>query len=508
MRRPLSALLLALPVLMPDRAQALPDLQRGKAALAAGDFAGARRDLQPLAEQGYREAQVQLANAYARQETPASDREALRWFRLALPRAPELRVRTARVLVRIGEAAPAASKARTQALDEAEKLLRQADADHDDSALVPLLALLTAYPERDDQDRRKAAALAAQAERLQTPDGELALLRWLRDNQPDTGERLLALCRRAAARLPECAIDLGRHYRATGDQEALGKLVAKTIEQLDKKQLDPSIAERLGTSLISEAHPGTPDPKSAYQLLRRVQDQSTEARTRLAKLLVAQPDLEPDAKPQQLLESAVEEGSPEAALALARLYMRGDDVPVEPRTAERLLLKATAEEPAAHYFLGQIYQRGELGRSEPVRAAKHYLQAARRGYPRGDLAMARLYSENRGVRVDHGNAYLFARLAAADGVAEAIPLLDAQRRELDREAIKLAEAKVSEEQALRQRRTAADASQVSAALTREPEEGEDEAESATSFNAAGSRPVPRLEHSLDHRRISGGSGFH
>ncbi|MDP3856988.1 MAG: hypothetical protein Q8Q73_04405 [Stagnimonas sp.] len=501
MRQPLPALLVALLLLWLGGAKALPDLQRGKAALAAGDLAGARRDLQPLAEQGYQDAQLQLANAYARQETPAGDREALRWFRLALPRAPQLRVRTARLLLRIAEAAPAGSAAQQQALAEAEPLLRQADAEGDASALVPLLALLTAHPERDTQERRKAVHLVAQAERLQTPDGEAALLRWYRANPADTGERLLALCTRAAARLPECAVDMGRHYRASGNSQALAELVARTLAQLDRQQLDPGIAERLGSSLISEAQAGAPDPKNAYALLSRVQDQSTEARTRLAKLLLAQPDLDPGAKPDRLLASAVDAGSQEAALALARLYLRGEELPVEPRTAERLLLKATAEEPAAHYFLGQIYQRGELGRAEPVRAAEHYLQAARRGYPRGDLALARLYSDNRGVRVDRANAYLFARLAAADGVAEAIPLLDEQRRQLGQDQIEQAEARVSQEQALRQHRTEAEAAQLSAALLAEPVP--DDATPAP--DAVGTPPAPRLEQSLDARRLPAGN---
>ena len=500
MRRRL-ALLLALPLLWLGGAQALPDLQRGKAALAAGDLAGARRDLQPLAELGYQDAQLQLANAYARQETPAGDREALRWFRLALPQAPELRVRTARLLVRVSEAAPAGSPARGPLLDEAEQLLRWADREGDASALLPLLSLLTAYPERDRDPRRAAASLVAQAERLPTPEAEAALLRWYREHQPDSSERLIALCTRAGERLPECAVDLGRHYRASGKAEALAKLVAETLRKQEQGQVDPGIVERLGSSLVSEAQPGAPDPRAAYALLSRVQAQSTEARTRLAKLLVAQPELDPNAKPDELLASAVDQGSQEAALALARLYLRGDEVPVEPRTAERLLRKATAEEPAAHYFLGQIYQRGELGRAEPARAAEHYLQAARRGYPRGDLAMARLYSDNRGVRVDHSSAYLFARLAAADGVVEAIPLLDGLRPQLSPAQIEQAEARIVEELDLRRRRSAEQAIAVSAALSSTAPEAEQDAAPP----AAASRADPRLEQSLDLRRLSGGN---
>lgn len=460
---PLTVLLTLLLAVTPLRAQ-LPDLERGKQALANGDFGAAQRDLVPLAAKGYLEAQLRLASGYSKLETPEGDLQAARWYRAALPKAPETKVRLARTLLRLASPVavvsddakpPSLDAAQAKLVDEAEKLLREADASGDPEALLPLLVLLTAHPDRDQQPRQAVADLVARAETIKTPEAEAAVVRWYRLNQrperPEIAGKLISRCKTARTRLPECYLDLGRHYRRNSDTAALQELVTEAIARLEKRELEPVLIERLGNAMLSDSVAGPSQNKAAHTLLSLVAETSTEARVRLARLLIEEPALDPETKPATLLESAVAQGSPEAALSLARLYMRGIDVVVEPKTAERLLLKAVDTEPSAHYFLGRLYHRGEVGEAAPVKAANHYLQAARRGYARADFALAQLYSENRGVRVNRANAYLFARLAANGAVVEAQPLLDNLRPQLSLADLAEAETRLMAELALRAR---------------------------------------------------------
>lgn len=432
----------------------LPDLRRGQQAAADGRVADAERDLVPLAQMGYVAAQISLASLYAQSGEPETLARAAHWFRAAGAQDPQVVVPLARVLLKLNEPSSFA---------EAEKFLRAADKKGDPRALAALLEFYTDHPERDPQG--EVRALVGRAEKQNSLEIEAALIRWYRRNQADprVAAALTQRCFKARDRVPECTVDLARHHRAQGDRKALEALTADAARRAGRGTLPAPVLERAAWSLVSESHPGAPLPELAYPLLKSMMEASPSALVRVARLQVEYPHLDPQSNPEQLLRKALARGSNEAALALGRLYMTGTRVVADPHKAVRFLQEAAASEPAAHYFLGRIYKRGELGAAEPERAAAHLLTAARGGYARADYLLAQLFSDNRGVKPNRVNAWVFASLAARNGVAEGAALAGSLQAGLSAQERRRAEQLLSEETVVRTR--AAAVSQQQAAIS-------------------------------------------
>lgn len=418
----------------------LPDLRRGVLALQTGDVEGAEYDLAPLARAGYLEAQVKLADLYAQLGTQASMAQAVHWYRVAFAQDPSVALPLARLLLRLND---------VRQLDEAERFLHEAERRGDPRALAALIELYTDRPERDKKG--VAPALVERAAAIPTPQTEAAVVRWYRANaaQPQYARRLIERCELARDRLPECYVDLTRHYRAQGDKRRVEELSLAARRETIAGGMPRPLAERVGWSLASDEHPGAPLPELAYPLLELAQDATPTAQVRMARLLVEYPYLDPHTNPERLLLDAVDKGSPEAALALGRLYVKGVQVAADPRKAEHYLLQAAEALPQAHYLLGQVYKRGMLGSADPVRAAHHLLTAARGGYARADLALAQLFSESRGARVNRTNAYVFASLATAAAVPASAELLAQLRAAMSAEERRAADALLRRETAAR-----------------------------------------------------------
>lgn len=393
----------------------MPDLKRGRAALEAGDDVAAESDLRPLAERGYRDARLKLARIYADRESPDEMAAAADWYRELMQDDPTLDTQLARVLIRMGG---------QQNLKEAEYLLRNAEARGDARALAELIELLTLHPEMDP--KRSATELVRRAEALKSPETEYVVVRWYRQNMGDDGryaQELVRICGQAKERISECYIDLARHYRDIDNGDELRKLGEEALRRQGAGEIPAETVQRLAWMIATDDIGGEPQPELAHKMLKSASEQSMLARVRLARLLIEYPHLDPEAKPEQLLLSAVSKGYPEAALALGRLYMGRGNVPVDPERAQYYLRQAAAALPAANYHLGKIYKRGDLGRADPVAAARHFLLAARGGYVRADLALAELFSDARGVKVNLPNAFSFAKIAARNKVPNADALL-------------------------------------------------------------------------------------
>ena len=391
----------------------LPDLRRGQKAAEAGNIVEAERDLVPLAQMGYLDAQKALAGLYAQAETPQALEKAVHWYRVAASQDREVIVSLARVLLKLNEPSTFA---------EAEKFLREADKKGDPRAMAALLEFYTDYPDRAPAGMVKS--LVARAEKSDVIEVQGALIRWYRRNAADdnVSTALAKRCMKAKAEVPECYVDLARYYRSRGDRKAINGIVGDVPRLLERGAMSGAVAERTAWSLVQESVPGEPLPDLAYPLLKRLTDASPTALVRIARLQVEYPHLDPQANPEKLLQTALAQGSLEAALALGRLYMNGTRVTADPQKAERYLREAAATQPAAHYFLGRMYKRGELGVADPERAASHLLTAARGGYARADYLLAQLFSDNRGVRPNRVYALAFASIAAQAGVADATPL--------------------------------------------------------------------------------------
>jgi alginate biosynthesis protein AlgK len=393
-----------------------PDLQRGKQSLQTGDIDAAEADLQPLAAQGYDDAKMQLARVYARRSDPESLEAAIVLYRELLERDPTVAVPLARVLI---------SEGTENALLQAEEMLLKADKAGDPAAIVPLLEIYSDHPERDKQGR--APKLAPRVAKMDTPEAEASVVKWYRRNalaDARYAKELIRLCEPAKDRLPDCYIDLVRHYRGTGNEPKMRALYAAARgNELTRSPLPPPVLERFAASLVSDEYPGAPWPEAAYPLLKQVANVSVEANVRMARLLIDYPHLDPQAKPEAMLLKAYQQKNPEAALSLGRLYLEGKRAPADPAKAERFLKEAAQHQPAAHFYLGKLYKRGHEGKPDPTLAAQHFLTAARGGYPRADHALAELFSENRGVRPNLPNAFVFASLASEQNVPESKGLL-------------------------------------------------------------------------------------
>lgn len=400
---------------------ALPDLARGLAAVQRGDAAAAEADLLPLAEQGYLQAQTALGRLYAAQGTPESTAKAVRMLRAAAKNDPSLRVPLARTLLRAGAAADVA---------EIERLLKGAAGDNDAAAPALQLRLYREFPHLIDPAR--ADQLAQRVSTSERVEDRTEAIAWYRANspQPAQAQALARLCEKDRGVIEECYVDLARHFRAVNDAGALATLNKEALERFEQKRLSPDTLERIARSLSADDLPGTPSPAVAYAMLGKIKEPSPAVVARKARLLMADPNLDPQADAVALLKAAHAQGSVEAALYLGRLYFDDRNPVADPLQAERLLAEAAPTLPAAHIYLGRMFERGVNGQMDARRALTHYLLAARAGEPIADLALARMYWNNRGVKVDPVYAYAFTRLAVHQGLPGAAEFLATLRPSL------------------------------------------------------------------------------
>ncbi|MEW6167543.1 MAG: hypothetical protein AB1651_07590 [Pseudomonadota bacterium] len=398
---------------------ALPDLERGIQALKNGDLDAAERDLRPLAERGYREAQIQLARLYTQRGSETALEEAIRWYWTVLPYDESVRTSLAKAMIAYGGSD-----------EKADALLREADEDGDPDALKLRLRL---YRDRPDLvDVEEAAWLAFRAASTRSAELVSEAVSWYREHSanPEFAEAGASLCAKWVARIPECHADLVQQYRAVGDAEALEQAVEQTIARYEDGEIGGDLVERTAHRLMSASLPGEPAPAEAYRLYALVADASPAAKTRMARLLMEDPMLDRGRDARRLLEEAHEAGDPDAAYYLARIYLDPQLPQADPEHARALLEEVVERRPAAHFYLGRLYLRGYLGRSDPERALEHFLLAARSGYSQADLSLARMYAGKKGVRFDPVNAYCFARLAAHNGVPGGKELLTKLHSEL------------------------------------------------------------------------------
>jgi TPR repeat protein len=247
-------------------ANGLPDLQRGKMAAAAGRIDDAERDLVPLAERGYVDAELALGRLYSHQQTNDANANAIRWLRVAAEKAPDAEVPLARALVRSGGA---------KNLSDAERLFEKGwNERQDPDALGGWLELYAAYPAYDRQHR--AATLAADAEKLDQAPTTTAVIRWYRSTQDakDHAARLLTLCRKSLDLVPECYVDLVRDARTRNDKDAMANLTHAAMSQFGQDRVPFGVAAAIARSLVST--PNDDEPEAAPVLVSDVPEVDAE----------------------------------------------------------------------------------------------------------------------------------------------------------------------------------------------------------------------------------------
>ncbi len=405
-----SVALLALAVSLAGCA-GLPDQRLANEALKRGDTVTAQQNYQQLAELGYSEAQVGLADIQVGTRDPAQIKQAEATYRAAAATSPRAQARLGRLLV----AKPGSTEAEHH---EAEGLLKKAFANGEGNTLIPLAMLYLQYPHSFPNVNAQQQISKWQAAGYSEAGLAQVLLyrtQGTYDQHLDDVERI---CKAALNTTDICYVELATVYQKKQQPEKQAELLKQmeagySAGTVTAQRVD-SVARVLGDATL-----GTPDEKTAQALLEKIAPGYPASWVSLAQLLYDFPELGDVDQMMKYLDNGRAADQPRAELLLGKLYYEGKWVPADAKAAQAHFEKAVGREVAADYYLGQIYRRGYLGKVYPQKALDHLLTAARNGQNSADFAIAQLFSQGKGTKPDPINAYVFSQLAKAQDTPEA-----------------------------------------------------------------------------------------
>lgn len=393
----------------------LPDERLAKEALQHGDTQTAERHFRQLAEMGFTDAQLGLADMQLASGDPEQLRKAEQTYRMALDASPRAKARLGKLLAY----KPTSSEEEKR---EAAQLLGDAFGAGEEGVLLPLAMLYLKNPQTfPDVSLQQRIDQWRAAGHPQADIAQIVLYRTqgTYDQHLDDVERI---CQQRLAEHSDCYIELATVYLKRGQNDRLQALVQQLMAAQRTgtlpAQLVMEVAGVLANPLLGQA-----DEKTARTMLEEIAPAHPAAWVALARLLYDFPGTGDIDQMLGYLERGRSAAQPAADLLLGRLYYEGKLLPQDPFKAEEHFIKARATENSAHYYLGQIYRRGFLGEVYPQKAVDSLLTAARGGQASADYALAQLFSQGRGIRIDLANAYVFARLAVLQGRPDSEPLL-------------------------------------------------------------------------------------
>jgi len=381
----------------------LPDQRLANEALKRGDTTMAEQNYRQLADLGYSDAQVGLADIQVETRDPAKLKEAEATYRAAAETSPRAQARLGRLLV----ARPDATEAEHH---EAEGLLKKAFANGEGGTLIPLAMLYLQFPQsfpkinaQQKIDQWRAAGY---------PEAGLAqVLLYRTQNTYDQHlDEVESICKKALTVTDICYVELATVYQKRGQADQQAALIAQLQSAYALGTVQAARVDGVAR-VLADAELGKPDEKTAQQLLEKVAPSYPVSWVTLAKLLYDFPELGDVNKMMEYLDNGRAADQPRAELLLGKLYYEGKWVLPDARQAEEHLKKAAGTEIAAHYYLGQIYRRGYLGQVYPQKAVEQLLIAARGGQNSADYALAQLFSQGKGTLPNPVNAYVFSQLA-------------------------------------------------------------------------------------------------
>ena len=443
MRPPAAPLLCALAIAISLTGCAgLPDQRLANEALKNGDTATAERNYRQLADLGYSEAQVGLADIQVGTGDPAKLKQAEATYRAAAETSSRAQARLGRLLA----AKPDASEAERH---EAETLLKQAFASGEGNTLIPLAMLYLQYPQsfpkinaQQQIDQWRAAGYL-----------EAGLAQVLLYRTQGTYDQHLAeverICKAALNTTDICYVELATVYQKRAQPEQQAALLDQLKASYKRGSVPASRVDSVAR-VLADSSLGQTDEKNAQALLEDIAPQNPASWVSLAQLLYDFPELGDSDKLMEYIDKGRDAEQPRAELLLGRLYYEGKTIPADAKQAEaHLLAAASAGEISAHYYLGQLYRRGYLGNVEPQKAVDHLLQAARGGQLSADYALAQLYSEGHGIRQNPVNAWVFAQLAQANPSEQSTALAGELDSQLNPQQKAVAQRLLEQERAAR-----------------------------------------------------------
>ncbi|MFG0635018.1 alginate biosynthesis TPR repeat lipoprotein AlgK [Pseudomonas sp. xss_2] len=438
---PRTATLLAIAITLAGCA-GLPDQRLANEAMKRGDTATAERNYKALADLGYSDAQVGLADIKVASRDPAQLKEAEATYRDAAATSPRAQARLGRLLV----AKPDSTQAERE---EAETLLKLAAKQGEGNTLIPLAMLYLQYPQSfpnvNAQQQIEQWRAAGQ------PEAGLAQILLYRtqgtyDQHLDDVENI---CKAAINSTDICYVELATVYQKRNQADQRNAL----LEQLKAGYARGTVpATRVDSvaRVLADRNLGQTDEKTAKDLLEHVAPANPASWVSLAQLLYDFPELGDTEQLLAYIEKGRAAEQPRAELLLGRLYYEGKTLPADAEKAQtHLQAAADAGEISAHYYLGQLYRRGYLGQVEPQKAVDHLLSAARGGQLSADYALAQLYSEGHGIRQNPGNAWVFAQLAQANPTEQSSAMLQQLDQQLTPDQRSQAERLLAQEKQAR-----------------------------------------------------------
>ena len=392
-----------------------------------------------LADLGYTEAQVGLADIWMQSRDAGQLKKAEATYRAAAKTSPRAKARLGRLLA----AKPGASEAE---LHEAQTLLKQAFASGDASSLTPLAMLYLQHPQSfPEVNPQQQISQWLAAGYPQAGLAQIALYR-IQDTYDQHLDQVESICKQALASNDSCYVELATVYQKQGKTEQQAHLLKQLQNAYSR---GTASAQRVdGVARVLTAF-GTPDPDTAKSLLENIAPVYPASWVSLAQLLYDFPEQGDVAQLQEYLDNGRAADQPRAELLLGKLYYDGKWLTPDAAKAEAHFLQAVDKEVAADYYLGQIYRRGYLGQVYPQKALDHLLKAARNGQNSADFAIAQLFSQGKGTRPNLLNAYVFSQLAKVQDTPQGNELAAQLDEQLPVEQRAQARRLLQKEQALR-----------------------------------------------------------
>ncbi|OZY60223.1 alginate biosynthesis protein [Pseudomonas lundensis] len=419
----------------------LPDQRLANEALKNGDTATAQRNYQALADLGYTEAQVGLADIWMESRDAEQLKKAEATYREAAKTSPRAQARLGRLLA----AKPGASDAE---LHEAQALLQQAFASGDANSLTPLAMLYLQHPQSFPQINAQQQISQWRAEGYpQAGLAQVALYR-IEGTYDQHLDEVESICRNALATTDSCYVELATVYQKQGKTEQQAALIQQLQSAYNRGTASAQKVDGVAR-VLADASVGTPDPETARSLLENIAPAYPAAWVSLAQLLYDFPDQGDVAQLQQYLDNGRAADQPRAELLLGKLYYDGKWVIPDAQKAEAHFQRAVDKEVAADYYLGQLYRRGYLGQVYPQKALDHLLKAARNGQNSADFAIAQLFSQGKGTQPNAVNAYVFSQLAKLQNTPQANELAAQLDEQLPADQRAAAQRLLQKENALR-----------------------------------------------------------
>ncbi|HKS11796.1 MAG TPA: alginate biosynthesis protein AlgK, partial [Pseudomonas sp.] len=255
----------------------LPDQRLANEAMKRGDTALAEQNYKALADLGYSDAQVGLADIQVATQDPDKIRQAEATYRAAASTSSRAQARLGRLLV----AKPDSTQAERE---EAQTLLKQAAAQGEGNTLIPLAMLYLQYPQsfpnvnaQQQIDQWRAAG---------NPEAGLAqVLLYRTQNTYDQHlDEVESICKAALQSTDICYVELATVYQKRGQADQQAALIEQ-LKSAHARGVVPASRVDSVARVLADRSLGQTDEKTAQALLEQVAPANPASWVSLAQLL-------------------------------------------------------------------------------------------------------------------------------------------------------------------------------------------------------------------------------